>query len=360
MLAEGDTSGAQHAVLGWNGDGWDVDMPDGSVYVYGDHKPLQQIRDRHGNTLSVIREFPEDDGQGTGNVTDVVSPNGRWLHYTYDSNDVHATSVTDSSGRTVSYGYDDTGHLTTVTDPMGRTTTYGYDTSGRMTTIKDGRSITYLTNVYGAADRVTQQSFADGSTIHFSWSVASSGILSGATVTDAAGVVHSYTYDSGGYLTKSVDGAGTTLAQTTSYTRDPITHLPTSAVDPVNRTSTVTYDADGNIATTVAAKGTADQASTTSSYAGTPFADEASSITDPLGRVTKFGYDLAGDTTSVTDPSGRVSASTFDADGLPLTSTDPGLAAATLAWADGDLTHLSAPGGSRRASPTTTPTGPSQ
>jgi hypothetical protein len=56
--------------------GWDLTLTDGTVYIFGDIAPLQAIRDRHGNTITITHA----NGQ-TGNITRVTSPNGRWITF---------------------------------------------------------------------------------------------------------------------------------------------------------------------------------------------------------------------------------------------------------------------------------------
>jgi RHS repeat-associated protein len=345
FLAEHDTSGAQHALAGWNGDGWDVDMPDGTAYVYGDHKPLQAIRDSHGNTIRVLREFPLDSGQGTGNVTGVLSPDGRWLSYTYDASDVHVTSVSDDAGRTVKYGYDSSGRLVSVTDPAGHVTTYGYDTAGRMVTITNALGVTYLTNTYTTGDRVAKQTLAGGGTYTYNWTPAANGTIATATVTGPDGVRHVYTNDASGYLIQEVDGAGTALAQTTTLTRDPQTHLITTTQDNAGHVTDYSYDADGNLLNTTYAAGTSAAVSSAATYDGTPLPGDVATSTDPSGNVTRYTYDAAGDVTSVTDPLGRVTTLTWNPDGTVASSASPGLAATRYAYADGDLITVTDPAG---------------
>src|SRR5688572_18817998 len=83
----------------WNGAGWDLTLTDGTVYVFGDNAPLQAIRDRFGNTLTVQHVS----GQ-TGNLTRIVSPNNRWVAFTYDTAG-RITQALDNIGRTVGYQY---------------------------------------------------------------------------------------------------------------------------------------------------------------------------------------------------------------------------------------------------------------
>jgi YD repeat-containing protein len=141
------------STIRWNGNGWDLTLKDGTVYVFGNEAPLQAIRDRYGNqiTISWSGTFL---GSGAGQITRLTSPNGRWIAFTYDGSN-RVTQATDNIGRTVGYQYDASGRLWKVTDPVGGVTTYTYDASNRMTTITDARHITYLTNQYDANDRVT-------------------------------------------------------------------------------------------------------------------------------------------------------------------------------------------------------------
>jgi YD repeat-containing protein len=89
------------SVIRWRpeNDGWNLTLRDGTVYVFGDAAPLQAIKDRYGNTLTVSRVS----GQ-TGNITLITSPNGRSVTFTYDISN-RITQATDNIGRTVSYTY---------------------------------------------------------------------------------------------------------------------------------------------------------------------------------------------------------------------------------------------------------------
>jgi len=96
--------------IAWNGNGWDVTLRDGTVYVFGNVAPLQAIRDRFGNTITI-----EHHSGQSGNVTRVSSPNGRWMSFTYDVSN-RITQAKDHIGRTVGYQYDASGRLWKVTD----------------------------------------------------------------------------------------------------------------------------------------------------------------------------------------------------------------------------------------------------
>src|SRR5712691_6479050 len=43
------------SLIFWNGNGWNLTLKDGTVYVFGVEAPLQAIRDRYGNTVTITR-----------------------------------------------------------------------------------------------------------------------------------------------------------------------------------------------------------------------------------------------------------------------------------------------------------------
>jgi len=66
------------SVMRWNGRGWDIRLKDGTVYVFGETAPLQAIRDRYGNTITITHQYDQ-----TGPITRVTSPHGRWFEFSY-------------------------------------------------------------------------------------------------------------------------------------------------------------------------------------------------------------------------------------------------------------------------------------
>ena len=128
------------SVISWNGNGWDLRRKDGMVYVFGDEAPLQSIRDRYGNTITLTWSNTNFFGSGTGRYS-------RWRRQAADSSNSRydgsnrITQAKDNIGRTVGYQYDASGRLWKVTDPANGVTVYTYDTSHRMLTIEDARGI---------------------------------------------------------------------------------------------------------------------------------------------------------------------------------------------------------------------------
>ena len=120
------------STITWNnstGNGWLLTLKNGTIYSFPEEgnspaaSALAGITDRYGNALTINRDT-------NGNITQITSPNGRWVQFASDSNN-RITQATDDLGRTVTYGYDTcgSGYLCSVIDANGGTTSYSYDTS---------------------------------------------------------------------------------------------------------------------------------------------------------------------------------------------------------------------------------------
>jgi RHS repeat-associated protein len=104
-----------------------------------------------------------------------------------------------------------------------------------------------------------------------------------------------------------------------------------------------TYD-DGRLATAALGSGTGARTLTLAYHPDGPAGQQApagagmlASVTDTLGRVTTFAYDLAGRVTSLGLPGSRTVGATYDASGNLLTLTPPGKPAHAFTYADDDL-----------------------
>jgi RHS repeat-associated protein len=317
------------ATMAWNGNGWDLTRTDGMVYVFGENQPLQAIRDRHGNRVTLTRAS----GGQSGPITQITSPNGRWIRLSYDSLN-RITDARDNGGRVVHYDYDTGGHLWKVTSPGGKVTTYGYDTAGRRKTNTDARGITYLTNTYDAAGRVETQTLADGSQYRFAYTTDASGAITGTTVTDPEGRVDSTTFDAQHRVVSTTVAGGTPFARSTHTERDPATHLPTRLTDPYGRVTTIGYDGDAHARTVTSLAGTPREMTATLTPGG-PF-NQLRAVTDPAGKATRFDYGPGGDVTTVTDQENRVTTFTYNDAGQPTSVTDALSHTSTVTYALGD------------------------
>src|SRR5207244_1504775 len=212
---------------------------------------ITSMQDRHGNQLTFTRDANK-------NLTDITSPNGRWIHFTIDTSS-RITQATDQSGRTVQYTYDTpcgSGLLCKVTDANGGVWSHTYDANKNMLTITDPRQIVYLTNQYDANNRVKKQTQADNTTFQFSYTLDNSGKVTQTNVTDPRGNLRQVTFNSDGYVLNDARAVGKPEQQTISYVRQPVSNLVLSTTDALNRQTTYTYDALGNVTSITRLAGT--------------------------------------------------------------------------------------------------------
>jgi RHS repeat-associated protein len=323
----------------WNGNGWDLELKNGTTYIFGDIAPLNAIRDRFGSKLTISRAQVNQFSSPTGNITQIRSPNGRWIELTYDDDD-RITQASDNIGRVVTYTYDTDGKLSTVRDPNGGLTQYTYDSSQRIATIVHGGA-TVLTNEYDANGRVVEQTQADGSKYQFAYTIDVSDRITQTLVTDPRGNIRRVTFNPSGYIITDTRALGTAEEQTTSFERQMGTNLVVSVVDSLGRKTAYAYDAIGNLTAKTRLAGTPGAATVFFEYEArfnqvTNFTDPLGhaiafdyddkgkmiAATDPLGNRVTFAYNAVGQLISITDPLGQVGQFTYDA-GHPVTVTDP-------------------------------------
>jgi RHS repeat-associated protein len=322
---------------------WEYALKDGTVYVIGHAAGLQAIRDRYGNetrlTWSAINTF----GAGYGNLVRITSPNGRWIEFTYDSAYPvnHVTQAKDNIGRIVTYTYDANGRLETVADAESNMTTYTWDSSNRLTSIEDGRGIVYLTNQYDTSNRVTLQTLADPNATYAFAYTTSGGNITQTDITDPRGHIERFVFDADHYVTSRTQAHGTSLARTTTTTRQAGSNLPTAIVDALNRRTEYTYDTSGHVLTTTRLAGTTDAVTTTFTYEPAFF--QLASITDALSHTWSMSYDSAGRLTGTTDPLSHQTTIAISPTGQLSQTTDPLQHSWQYAYSAGDLTSVTDP-----------------
>ena len=335
------------ARLTWNAprNGWDVTLNDGTVYQFtasGEIGPyLMGIRDRTGNQLTISRAMPGN----TTLITRITSPHGRWVDFTYvNVNSVMLISqIRDNLGRAVSYTYHPGSFLLkTVTDAAGGVTEYTW-TAGRIATIKDPRNIVFLTNEYDAQGRVTRQIQADGTRYQLAYTVDGQGKVTQTDVTDPKGHVRRVTFNAAGYPLTDTRAYGTSIAQTTTYTRDAASNLVTSMTDALGRQTAFTYNGQGKVLTVTRLAGTSNAVTTTFTYE--PTFNLVASVTNPLSHTTSFTYNAVGNLTAITDPLGHQTTLTYNPQGQPVTIRDALANTTTLTYYNGDLATTTDPTG---------------
>jgi RHS repeat-associated protein len=319
----------------WNERGWSLTLRNGTVYVFGENAPLQSIRDRYGNTVTISHET----GQ-YGNVTRVTSPNGRWISFTYGTGG-RITQVTDNTGRTARYTYDVNGNLSTAIDPNGGVTTYTWTATNQIATIKDARDIVYLTNTYQNG-RVATQTLADSNaTFRFAYTLDASGAVIQTDVTDPRGHANRLTFNDDHYLVTDTQALGLPEERTFTIERVPGSNFVAAHIDALNRRTEYTYDAYGHVMSITRLAGTPQAAVTALTYE--PRYSQLSSVTDPLGHVSSASYDLAGRLTAISDATGRRAAVIMNAAGQITSVSDAAQNPWRFAYSGGDLTAVTDP-----------------
>lgn len=243
---------------------------------------------------------------GSGRLSTVTDAAGRAATVT-SNGDGTVNSITLPDGRTVTYGYTG-GRLTSITDPLAKTTTYTYNAGGRLATEVDPNAHTVVSNVYDSNGRVTQQTDANNKTTTFAWDPATQT----ATVTDANAHAWKDVY-ANNVLIKRIDALG----NTTQFGHD--TGLDTTSVAaPSGATTSMTYDAKGNMlnATAPASLGSVQK---TFAYDAK---NNVTSVTDGRGKLTTYGYDTSGNNTSVVQDGTTIGTYSYNANGQVTARTD--------------------------------------
>lgn len=208
--------------------------------VFGSDGLIVTAADEFGNTL----QYTYDGSARLTQISDLAG-SGRSMTITWGANG-RISSIQDSAGRQVLYGYNPDGMLSSVIDPAGRVTSYSYGPGSyapRLTQIKDhwNRVITDITwSTTGETAGMIQSYSENGETYTYT-----NNIRSLETVKqDSAGNSWTYRYVEGSGLVNwdfNPEGAG----KSTTYNADgSITHVR----DEVLIDTGYTYYANGAIA----------------------------------------------------------------------------------------------------------------
>jgi len=362
------------AIIKWDnvsypGASWSLLLKNGTAYYFpgvGDgggtarSAAVVGIKDRLGNTTQLVRNIPV----GSPNLTQIISPNGRNVYLSYDTAN-RITQIKDDLQRTWSYAYDTQGRLTKVTDPLGKTMQYtwatqtvpaansigGVTTSHNMLTVQDKNGNTMVTNTYDANGRVATQTYADGKTFTFAYTLLSAsqtpaGSYDAVTQTDATderGTVTRYAFNNRQAITSVTVGQGTTVAQTLKYNWNPTTNLLDSVTDALGRTTAYQYDSLGNTTQVTAAYGTS-SAATTKTVWDLNYSRPAT-ITDPNNNTVTLSYDSQGNLVKSTDALNHSVTMTYDSQGRTASIADALNATTTFSYSGADLRTVTDPMG---------------
>ena len=348
---------------------WTMTRPDRSQFVFDEQGYQMAVRDRNGNQLRFAYERKQVGNRNAAVLRHLTDPDNRQtltLDY-YEPGDAYTAfvagtrqsltnlqnlriigqlkSVTDVSGRTLSFVYSDTGLLREVTDGAGtaeaKTFGYAYDESqgaqnARLIKVTDPRN-SNTKIAYNDPGDAFQQGKVNTMTDRLNRSTlfeyqdpdggASTGVVT--TVTDPKGRATETTIDGYGRSTRISNAK----AEVTLLGWDADNNV-VRLEDAKNAVSTWRYDQATGLPLEVR-----DAEAVKNNTPGIRMdyrfglGGHTAELTDKYsaeGRHWKFGYDAVGNVTSVTDPKGTATSTegdfttsyTYDAAGRMLTATD--------------------------------------
>lgn len=260
-------------------------------------------------------------------LTSITDENGNtFAAWTYDGYSRGLTSAHGGSGINaglVTLTYNDTTGTRTVTNALGVVDTYTF------TTLQGVPKVTQISRAATSSTAAATRTF----------SYDSNGFL--ASQTDWNGNSTTYVNNSHGLPTTINKAVGSAVSRTTTISYDPtFVHLPAAITTP-SLTTTLAYDASGNLhtrtdmdtTTQTVPYSTNGQARTwTFTYSNFLLASVQNPRTD-VTVVTNFGYGADGALTSITDAlTHAVNITSHTGGGRPLTIIDPNNVTTTLAY----------------------------
>ena len=264
---------------------------------YDDNGRLIKHTDAKGNTI----EYTHNIGARQEIVKD---RRGNLTVFNYDEAG-NVLSQTDALGSTTTFTYDERGNLLTTIDPLGQKKTFTYDENNNLTSEQDalGNTIQYAHNPNGRLETIAD---ASGNETTFNYDSKGNPL----SVKDANNIaLQEFNFDGSGNLTQI-----NTLDGTTALAYDVFGNV-SHQNGPGNLDLSFSHDANGNRLTQTAIRvvdGTVREEKTSFSYDKN---NNLLSTTDPLGGVTAFSYNEAGQTESETDQRGHTIQFTYDQSG---------------------------------------------
>jgi hypothetical protein len=184
--------------FGWNGSQWVTDSDTAVTLTQsGDTFTLVDSDD-------TVETYALDTSTGKGTLTSIRTRNGYTQLLNYNSSK-QPTSVTDSYGRTLGFGYQN-GLLSTVTTPDGLVLTYGYIASG----LTSGGALDLLASVSYSTNPATSQTYLYENTTTFPTALI-------GIVDENGDRFATWSYDGNGQVVSSQEGNGAELTSFSGY-----------------------------------------------------------------------------------------------------------------------------------------------
>ncbi|MEK6762395.1 MAG: LamG-like jellyroll fold domain-containing protein [Nitrospirota bacterium] len=294
-------------------------LKDGTTYQFNAQGYQTALADRNGNQTTYAYN-------GSNHLTTITDPTGQVTTLSYTG--TRLATLTDPAGRATSFTYDSAGNLITVDAADQTQQRFAYDAQHRLTQRTDARNQVYAYQ-FDHAGRLQRATLPDGAfrEIRPTELTAVPNLAAGqgtpgnpatitqppivqATFKDAKGQTTTFETDAIGRVTKQIDP----LNRTTIITRDPQGN-PLTITRPNGAVTTMTYDAKGNLLTS-----TEQAIAATTSFVYEPVFNQVTRITDPKGNQTNITYDVKGNPLTITDADNKVTRFFYNVQGL-LTET---------------------------------------
>jgi RHS repeat-associated protein len=262
-------------------------------HFYRDRGVLNQTWDALGNVI------PLYEWDNNANPTLERTRDGHVKYMTYNALN-QLTKIRHEDSSTIEYTRDFRGNALTMKDEAGRTTTYEYDKAGQLkkTTFPD---TTFTTRAYDVLGRLVTATDERGNATTYEYQTGCGCADRQTKVTDPLNRSTTTTYDAAGRRSSVTDAAN----HTTSYAYDERGHLTTTTYAD-NTTEADAYDTRGRRTSHT------DQMSSATQY-GYDDEGQLTSVTDALSHVTSYGYDASGNLASVTDANNHTTTYAYDA-----------------------------------------------
>jgi len=297
----------------------------------------------HGVGTSLEAETKYTYGLGFW-LLSATDPLGHTTSYTYDSRGNKLTEK-DPNGLERKWSYNSTNDIVSTTDPKGAVTTITRNSFGDPTSIK--RTVGVATQeskyVYDEDGDLLKITDPMGRNTSYIYDLGDRGLrfweLRGVSGNEE--IVHTWGYNSNGEVTQEVDGrgfeSGNEISQfTTKYVISGQGRV-TEITDPLGNVTKMGYDGNGNVNsmtdqngnTTTFVFDAADQRTEVKAANGAisktsyDSMGHVASRTSPTGNTSEYKYDILGRVTETIDPLGRKTVSEYDLAGNLTKATDP-------------------------------------
>jgi RHS repeat-associated protein len=274
-------------------------LPDGTTkfgYSYDSYNNLASVNNPDGT----YHQYAHGAWPFTNLITDYYDEDANdYASWTYDSQGRGATQSLAAGVNQETLAYT-TSTLSTITDALGNTTSY------------------VLTGNFGNIVPTTVGGVPSPHSGGASFTYDTNGFI--ASVTDYNGNVTNFTHNSKGQETSRTEAYGTALARTTTTKWHATFNLPIEIDQPLSVTTTLGYDANGNLTSRSVTDGTNIRKITMTYNAN----NQITSETDALGNTSTWTYDASGNKKTFVDALGQTTTyNTYDGNGRIISLTDP-------------------------------------